>query len=41
MYVASVVALAGAAWFWRTQSRQRDGTGEAAVQATPARASGA
>ena len=41
MYVASAVALAGAAWFWRTQRRQRDGTSAAAVQATSARASGA
>jgi prolipoprotein diacylglyceryl transferase len=40
MYVASVVALAGAAWFWRTQRRQRDGTEAPAAHAMPAGISG-
>ena len=37
MYVAGAVALAGAAWFWRTQRRARGGTpGPATTQAQPA-----
>ena len=40
MYVAGAVALAGAAWFWRTQRRAVGGTpGPAAAQAQPASAS--
>ena len=40
MYVAGAVALAGAAWFWRTQRRARSGApGPAAAQAQPASAS--
>jgi prolipoprotein diacylglyceryltransferase len=40
MYVAGAVALAGAAWFWRTQRRARGGApGPAAAQARPASAS--
>jgi prolipoprotein diacylglyceryl transferase len=36
MYVASAVALSGAAWFWRTQHRPRGGTpGPAQAQAMP------
>jgi prolipoprotein diacylglyceryltransferase len=39
MYVAGAVALAGAAWFWRTQRRARGGTpGPATAQAQPASA---
>ena len=39
MYVAGAVALAGAAWFWRTQRRARGGApGPAAAQAKAASA---